>query len=102
MQPAYRKWAVKVCVFCILAVFCCHSYGEATIISGTGTIKFISLEGGFYGIIADDGRRYLPLNLEKKFKKDGIKVKFKARLKHVPTIYMWGVPVEILEMKEIQ
>jgi len=74
---------------------------EKTIIE-IGTIKYIWLEGGFYGIITDKGGKYLPVNLPEKFKKDGLKVWFKARPKKIVTIYQWGEPVEILEIKLIE
>ncbi|HDD45030.1 MAG TPA: hypothetical protein ENG63_09270 [Candidatus Desulfofervidus auxilii] len=75
--------------------------GEKEIISSTGTIKYLSLEGGFYGIETEKGEKYLPLNLPEEFKKDGLKVWFKAKLKKVAAIQMWGKPIEILEMSEI-
>gem|GEM_PF-4816924 len=70
------------------------------IIEERGVVKYIPLEGGFYGIIGCGGR-YIPLNLPEEFKKDGMKVIFKARLKDVVTIYMWGKPVEIIEIKRL-
>ena len=74
---------------------------EEKIITEIGTIKYIQLEGGFYGIIAEGVERYLPVNLPGEFKKDGLRVRFKAKPKKVATIHMWGKPIEILEMKEI-
>jgi len=67
-----------------------------------GTIRYISLEGGFFGIETEKGERYLPLNLPEKFKKDGLKVWFKAKPKKGTTIQMWGKPVEILEIKVME
>jgi len=67
-----------------------------------GIIKYIPLEGGFYGIETDKGEKYIPLNLPEEFKKDGLKVWFKAKPKKVATIQMWGKPIEILEIKLIE
>ncbi|HAK59117.1 MAG TPA: hypothetical protein DCO77_01870, partial [Nitrospiraceae bacterium] len=50
-------------------------------ISGTGTIRYISLEGGFYGIAGDDGKKYLPLHLTQEFKADGLRVTFRPRVR---------------------
>ena len=61
-------------------------------------IKWIPLEGGFYGLEADDGRRFLPLKLPDEFKKQGLKVGVKGKIKKVYTIYMWGKPFEIHEI----
>lgn len=37
------------------------------IISETGTVKYIDLEGGFFGIIGDSGKNYDPINLSEEF-----------------------------------
>lgn len=62
----------------------------------TGTITYVDLEGGFYGIVDEAGNRYLPLDLPPEFEKDGLRVVFRA----VPardrmSIQMWGVPVQL-------
>ena len=68
----------------------------------TGTIEYIPIEGGFYGIVTDTGEKYLPLNLPEEYKVDGLRVEFKARIKRgVITIYMWGTPVEIIEIRRL-
>jgi len=77
-------------------------FGEEDIISIAGTIKYIPLERGFYGIITEKGDKYLPINLPEEFKKDGLKIEFKAKLKKIATIQMWGKPIEILEIKRIE
>jgi len=77
-------------------------FGKGEIIAATGTIKYIPLEGGFYGIETDKGEKYLPLNLPAEFKEDGLKVWFKAKPRRGATIQMWGKPVEILEIKLIE
>lgn len=64
----------------------------------TGTIQHIDLEGGFFGIVADDGAKYLPINLDEAFQKDGLRVRFEARPEDVMTIYQWGAPVRLLSV----
>ncbi len=72
------------------------------LVSGVGTITFFDLEGGFYGLVADDGARYDPLNLDDAFKQDGLRVRFSARLRTgIMTIRQWGKPVEIQEMSRL-
>jgi heat shock protein HslJ len=64
--------------------------------SGVGTVRFIELEGGFYGIITPEGDNYLPLNLPEEFQVDGLQVTFSAREERdVSTVFMWGTPVRI-------
>lgn len=77
-------------------------YEEPTSVSGTGTIRFIDLEGGFFGILADDGSEYLPLNLPAEFENDGLRVSFEANIaKDVTTIQQWGVPVNITRIETL-
>lgn len=69
------------------------------LIVGSGTIQFIELEGGFYGIISDDGEQYLPLNLPQEFEQDGLGVQFTLEVveDHF-SFFMWGVSVEIIDI----
>jgi inhibitor of cysteine peptidase len=61
-----------------------------------GTITYIALEGGFYGIAGDDGNDYLPLNLDQKYQTDGLRVSFEYEpVKDAGTIQMWGTPVNL-------
>lgn len=63
-------------------------------------VTWISLEGGFYGFVTENGSKFLPLNLHEEFRKDGLKVKIRGKIrKDVATIYMWGTPLEILEIE---
>ena len=66
-----------------------------------GTITYIDLEGGFYGILGDDGRRYLPLNLGPAFEQDGLRIRFEATPEDVLTLQQWGKPVKIISMVAI-
>lgn len=68
--------------------------------SGIGTITYLDLEGGFYGLVTDDGEKYDPLALEEAFQQDGLRVRFRVRVRtDVMTIRMWGTPVEVIEME---
>ena len=67
----------------------------------TGVVKFINLEGGFFGIVGDSGQKYDPLNLPDKFKKDDIKVRFEAKEKKgAVSFHMWGKIVELTKIEE--
>lgn len=66
-------------------------------------VELISLEGGFFGLIAEDGTKYLPLNLPEGFRRDGLRVKVRGRLKEeAVTIYMWGKPLEVLDITALE
>lgn len=75
------------------------SSAAAAVFEAEGTIRHVALEGGFYGIEAEGGARYNPMNLDEAFRQDGLAVRFRARRRtDVVTIQQWGTPVEILEM----
>lgn len=68
----------------------------------TGTITYIDLEGGYYGIIADSGERYFPLNLEQQYKTDKTRVRIEGSIRRdVLTSTMWGVPLEIRKIERL-
>jgi inhibitor of cysteine peptidase len=68
-----------------------------------GTITYVSLEGGFFGIVGDDGKNYLPLNLDKQYEQDGLRVAFEYEpVKDVATIQMWGEPVNLTFIEPIR
>ena len=70
-------------------------------VRGTGTIKFISIEGGFYGIVGDDGKNYLA-NLPPEFKEDGLRVRFEGKIRdEMASIQMWGPIIETTKIEKL-
>jgi hypothetical protein len=62
----------------------------------SGTVVFVELSGGFWGIESDDARQWLPTDMPKALKKKGLKVKIKAKeAEDYMSIYMWGTPIDI-------
>ncbi|PSQ84608.1 MAG: hypothetical protein BRD44_00365 [Bacteroidetes bacterium QS_7_67_15] len=73
------------------------------IVSGLGTVRYVELEGGFYGIVADDSTRYLPQDLGTDYREDGLRVRFRAAVQDsVMTMEMWGTPVEMLDILRVE
>jgi inhibitor of cysteine peptidase len=67
-----------------------------------GTVTYMDLEGGFYGILGDDGKKYDPLNLDVGYQEDGLRVAFEAtEVQGVAGIHMWGTPVNLTFIDEI-
>lgn len=65
-----------------------------------GTVHHITIEGGFYGIVAEDGRRYDPVNLPEEFRQDGLPVVCHVRaLRNRASFHMWGQLVEIIDIR---
>ncbi len=72
------------------------------IIKTNGTVMYIELEGGFFGIIADDGNKYNPIDLPKDFQKNGLKVRFEGKLNpELFSIHQWGELIEITKINEL-
>lgn len=77
--------------------------GREEAISGTGTVKFVELEGGFYGIVGDDGKKYDPINLEQTYQEDGLRVRFQAKIRQdISSIHMWGTIIELTKIETLK
>lgn len=75
---------------------------DVKLIRDRGIIKYIDLEGGFFGIIGKNGK-YDPVNLPKAFQQDGLRVEFTARVcKDQVSFHMWGTLVELISMKTLR
>ncbi len=72
-------------------------------ISTSGTVRFQEMEGGFWGIIADDGRKFDPMGLDKKFQKDGLRVRFDAEpdTDRMST-HMWGTIITVVRIEVVK
>jgi hypothetical protein len=72
-------------------------------ISFTATVKHMKMEGGFYGLLTEEGQQWLPMNLKKEFKKHGAVVKVKGHeIKDMMTIQQWGKPFSITDIQLIK
>ena len=75
-------------------------FGEK-LIQGTGTVKYQSFEGGFYGIVGDNGMNYDPPNLPQEFKVDGLRVQFTAKPTDYASFHMWGKVIELFSIQSL-
>lgn len=73
-----------------------------SIVTGTGTVQYIELEGGFYGIVTDDGDKLDPENLPEDLQEDGVRVRFRVTKKeNMMTTRMWGTVVKIDDIERL-
>ncbi len=87
-------------IFFILSISCSSLESEVKVT--TGTVKYISLEDGFYGITTEDNKNLDPLNLSKEFQVDGKRISFKyVEKKEMASFHMWGIIVEIIEIRTL-
>ncbi len=92
----------KIFLGMILLVLMFACYQDKDIIKVTGTMHYLTFEGGFWGIVGDDGGHYDPINLDNALKKEGLRVKFTLRiLRDTGSFHMWGEVVEVLDWKII-
>ncbi len=76
--------------------------GGGEIVSGTGTVTYVDLEGGFYGIIGDNGEHYDPTYLGQEFQEDGLRVRFEAKIREdIASTHMWGTMIEISSIEKL-
>ncbi|MGC8779217.1 MAG: hypothetical protein ACP5Q4_11130 [Candidatus Caldatribacteriaceae bacterium] len=80
---------------------CFPQGGNQALIEIVGTVRWVDIEGGFLGIVADNGIRYEPLNLPEKYQ-DGARVHVVARIRDdCASIHMWGTIIEILDIESL-
>lgn len=61
-----------------------------------GTIRYMNMEGGFYGIVTDKGEKLLPIGLEKKYFVEGTVISFSGKyVEGMMTIQQWGKPFKV-------
>jgi len=67
----------------------------------TGTVTYLSFEGGFYGIVGDDGKHYDPINMPQEFRVDGLRVRFTANFTDYMSYHMWGYVVRLVSIERL-
>lgn len=61
-----------------------------------GTVKYLKLESGFWGIKSDDGDKYIPMNMPNQLKTEGRQVEVEVDLiENMSGMHMWGEYVKI-------
>lgn len=69
----------------------------------TGRVVFNDFEGGFYGIITENGEKLLPMNMDKSLMRENNKVALKGKYeKDLMTTRQWGKPFIIIEIKLLE
>ena len=97
-----RKAPAIVTLLCIVFLFGCINEAGNRVSLLKGTIVFNDFEGGFYGIIGDDGEHYDPLNLPPEFNEDGLRVRFEGIMRgDVASYHMWGHVIELTKIERL-
>jgi methionine-rich copper-binding protein CopC len=70
-------------------------------VCASGIVEYLGIEGGFWGVIGDDGEHYDLGNMPEKFKKQGLRIKFCGKPINAASIRMWGTMVNVSSIEEI-
>lgn len=98
----------KTIILTLITVVCLAIFTVGIISSQTkplsfkGTVKYVNIEGGFWGIVSDDGKHYEPLNLAEEFKHEGLHVQNEAVVKDRVGTHMWGTIIEITAINKVE
>jgi hypothetical protein len=66
-----------------------------------GTVTYLYFEGGFFGIVGDDGKHYDPINMPQEFKVNGLRVRFTANFTDYISYHMWGCIVKLVSIERL-
>jgi hypothetical protein len=77
---------------------------DPNVVNVTGTVRFRSIEGGFWVVAGDDGVSYDPLDgLPAGFQVEGLRVRLEARRRlNMGSIHNAGLIVEIIRIVKLQ
>jgi len=92
---------IKIVILAIMISLVCAGPGmmvqaDTELISFSGKVVYEDIEGGFWGILTDNGDRILPDNLPDQYKISNLSVSGEGMIQEdVVTIQMWGQPFHI-------
>lgn len=67
-----------------------------------GTVLYLDLEGGFYGIIDENNVQLDPVNLPDTFKVDGLSIRLEfVILDDQTSFHQWGTMIEIVSIERL-
>ena len=102
------RWKIVALALLLIATMSAIAIGyelgkEENVVREIGTVVWLNLEGGFWGIIGDDGEHYDPINLNIEFRCEDLRVYFEAEIRtDLVSFHMWGKIVEILKIQKLE
>ncbi len=70
-------------------------------IQGIGTVRYMSFEGDFWGIMGDNGKNHDVRNLFEEFQVDGLRVRFSVNFTDYLSYHMWGYVVRLVSIERL-
>ncbi|MEN3184484.1 MAG: hypothetical protein ABDK93_05760 [Atribacterota bacterium] len=102
MRSVVTYLVFSLALVLLFAFFGCRE--ECLLCSGiraTGQVVYVPLEGGFFGIVGDNGVRYEPVNLPEEFQVDGLRVLFIAEHVDGASAHMWGELIRLTHIEAV-
>ena len=93
-----RRKAVSLAILFLTLLLSagCLLSSDKDSVESNGLVVYLWFEGGFWGLAADNGTHYEPLNLSPSFHIDRLRVNFKGTLRRdLGSFRMWGRPLEL-------
>lgn len=66
-----------------------------SIVNTSGTVRYVNIEGGFWGVIGDDKELYDLINMPTELKKDGLRIRFSGKPLKGGSTRMWGTMIDV-------
>ena len=102
------KSSISVVVLVALPLLACSTtddrgpLGPGDYVTGYGQVVWVDLEGGAWGMVADDGSKYLPGGLPASFQEDGLRVWFWGRISDYQIGYIgWGWYLDLVAIERM-
>jgi hypothetical protein len=104
-EPVLR-WRNLTPILLVLLLASCRppaAPSDPDVVEVTGTVRFITIEGGFWAVKGDDAITYDPLGgLPAAFQSEGLRVRIEARRRNdLASVHMTGPIVEILTINKV-
>lgn len=94
------RWALFLLLLLPLS---CGMFHQNDYLAEKGTVKYITSEGGAYVIQGDHAKTYEPINLPAECQRDGLRVFFRAKIRHDRSSFiMVGPIIEILSITKLE
>ena len=95
---------IRLALFLLLLLpLSCGLFHQDDYVAEKGTVKYITSEGEAYVIRGDHGKTYEPINLPADCQRDGLRVFFRAKIRHDRSSFiMVGPIIEILSITKLE
>lgn len=93
---------IRLALFLLLLLpLSCGLFNQDDYIADKGTVKWDTIEGGGFVIVNDSGKCYDPINLPADCKREGLRVFFRAKIRH--NVVGWhGEIIELLSITKLE